>query len=78
MTHFLGSCLISWASNKQNYVALSTTEVEYVDVASCCAHLLWIKHQLEDYGVTIEGVPLFYNNISAMNMVKDQVYYKRT
>ncbi|XP_070009981.1 secreted RxLR effector protein 161-like [Nicotiana sylvestris] len=43
MTHFLGSCLISWVTKKQNYVALSTAEAEYVAAASCCAQLLWIK-----------------------------------
>ncbi|XP_070058012.1 secreted RxLR effector protein 161-like [Nicotiana tabacum] len=40
MEHFLGSCLISWCIKKQNIVALSTIEDEYVDVASCCAQLL--------------------------------------
>ncbi|XP_070035307.1 secreted RxLR effector protein 161-like [Nicotiana tomentosiformis] len=43
MAHFLGSCLISWGTRKQNSVALSTAEAEYVAAASCCAHLLWIK-----------------------------------
>nr|XP_016511427.1 PREDICTED: uncharacterized mitochondrial protein AtMg00810-like [Nicotiana tabacum] len=43
MTHFIGSCLISWASKKQNFVPLSIAKDEYVVVASCCAQLLWIK-----------------------------------
>ncbi|XP_070022087.1 secreted RxLR effector protein 161-like [Nicotiana sylvestris] len=43
MAHFLGSCLISWGTRKQNSVALSTAEVEYVVAASCCAQLIWIK-----------------------------------
>ncbi|XP_018628838.1 secreted RxLR effector protein 161-like [Nicotiana tomentosiformis] len=43
MTHFLGSCLILWGTKKQNYVALSAAEAEYVTTASCCAQLLWIK-----------------------------------
>ncbi|XP_070045154.1 uncharacterized mitochondrial protein AtMg00810-like [Nicotiana tomentosiformis] len=49
MAHFLGSCLISLGTRKQNSVALSTTEAEYVAVSSCCAQLLWIKQQLEDF-----------------------------
>ncbi|XP_070013457.1 uncharacterized mitochondrial protein AtMg00810-like [Nicotiana sylvestris] len=43
MAPFLGSCLISWGTMKQNSVALSTIEVEYIVAASCCAQLLWIK-----------------------------------
>ncbi|XP_070056112.1 uncharacterized mitochondrial protein AtMg00810-like [Nicotiana tomentosiformis] len=43
MAYFLGSCLVSWATKKQNLVALSTAEAEYVVAASCCAQLLWIK-----------------------------------
>lgn len=43
MAHFLGPCLISWATRKQNSVTLSTAEAEYVAAASCCAQLLWIK-----------------------------------
>ncbi|XP_070014182.1 secreted RxLR effector protein 161-like [Nicotiana sylvestris] len=43
MADFLGSCLVSWATKKQNSVALSTVEAEYVAAASCCAQLLWIK-----------------------------------
>ncbi|XP_070040617.1 secreted RxLR effector protein 161-like [Nicotiana tomentosiformis] len=37
MAHFLGSCLISWGTRKQNSVTLSIAEAEYVVVTSCCA-----------------------------------------
>ena len=40
---FLGSNLISWHSNKQSSVALSTAKAEYIAVESCCAQVLWIK-----------------------------------
>ncbi|XP_070015064.1 uncharacterized protein [Nicotiana sylvestris] len=43
MAHFLGSCLVSWATKKQNSVVLSTAEDEHVAIASCCAQLMWIK-----------------------------------
>jgi hypothetical protein len=39
---FLGRSLVCWSSKKQNSVALSTAEAEYVAARSCCAQLLWI------------------------------------
>ncbi|GKB48124.1 putative ribonuclease H-like domain-containing protein, partial [Tanacetum coccineum] len=36
---FLGNRLISWQCKKQTIVATSTTEAEYVTVASCCGQL---------------------------------------
>ena len=47
-------------------------------VASCCAQLLWIKQQLEDFGVLTDTIPLICDNTSAMNMAKKPVQYKRT
>ena len=32
---FLGARLVSWSPKKQNCIALSIAEVEYIDVASC-------------------------------------------
>ena len=78
MAHFLGSCLISWGSKKQNSVALSTAEAEYVSAASCCARLLCIKQQLSDFGLKIEQVPILCDNTSAINIAKNPVQHKRT
>ena len=39
MAHFLGSSLISYGNKKQNFVALSTAEVEYVAAVACCSQL---------------------------------------
>nr|XP_033512880.1 secreted RxLR effector protein 161-like [Nicotiana tomentosiformis] len=78
MAHFLGSCLISWGTRKQNSVALSTTKAEYVAAASCCAQLLWIKQQLEYFGVFSDCVPLICDNTSAFNMAKNPIQHKIT
>ena len=78
MAHFLGSCIISWGSKKQNSVALFTTEAEHVAPASCCAQLLWIKQQLSDFGLKIEQVPILCDNTSAINIAKNPVQHKRT
>jgi hypothetical protein len=37
---FLRWSYVSWSSKKQNSVALSTAEAEYVTADSCCAQLL--------------------------------------
>ncbi|XP_021767742.1 uncharacterized protein LOC110732132 [Chenopodium quinoa] len=46
MVQFLGPFLVSWGSKKQNTVALSTAEAEYVAAAACCSQVLWIKQQI--------------------------------
>ena len=51
--HLLGSSLISWNSKKQACVALSTAEAEYIAAGHGCAQIIWLKHQLLDYGVRL-------------------------
>jgi len=43
---FLGECLVLWLSKKQDSISLSTTEEEYIAVASYCTQLLWMKQNL--------------------------------
>ncbi|XP_070021600.1 secreted RxLR effector protein 161-like [Nicotiana sylvestris] len=78
MEHFLGSCLVSWATKKHNSVALSTTKVEYVVVASCCAQLLWTKQQLMDFSIEVGCIPIVCDNTSVISMTKNPIHYKRT
>ena len=78
MANFLGPCLVSWATRKQNSVALSTAEAKYVAAASCCAQLFWIKQQLEDFGIKTGCIPIMCDNTSAINMAKNLVQHKRT
>ena len=75
---FLGCNLISWHSKKQNSVALSTTEAEYVATGSCCAQVLWIKQQLEDYGVAQTKISILCDNTSAINLTKNPIQHSRT
>ena len=49
---YLGNNLVSWMSKKQNFVSLSTAEVEYITAGSCCTQLLWMKKLLHDYGIS--------------------------
>jgi len=64
--HPLGSSLTSWNNNKQACVALSTAEAEYIVAGHCGVQIIWLKHQLLDYGVKLVKVPLYCDNISAI------------
>jgi hypothetical protein len=47
--HMLGRSLVSWTSKKQNSVALSTVEAEYIAAGACCTQILYTKQTLLDY-----------------------------
>jgi len=76
--HLLGSSLISWNSKKQACVALSTAEAEYIAAGDACAQSIWLKHQLMDYGVKLDKVPLYCDNISAINLTKNPIQHSKT
>ncbi|KAK6143162.1 hypothetical protein DH2020_023510 [Rehmannia glutinosa] len=39
----LGNRLVSWFSKKQNSIATSTAEAEYIAAGNCCAQVLWMR-----------------------------------
>jgi hypothetical protein len=78
MAQFLGPCLVSWGSRKQNSISLSTTEAEYIAAAACCTQLLWLKQQLTDFGVTFNALEIRCDNTSAINISKNPVLHSRT
>ena len=68
--------LVSWSSKKQNSVALSTVEAEYILAGSCCAQLLWMKATLSDFGINFKKLPLLYDN--AIKLTNNPVQHVRT
>ena len=75
---YLGNNLISWFSKKQNCVALSTAESEYIAAGSSCTQLLWMKQMLEEYKVKQDVMTLYCDNISAINISKNPVQHSKT
>ena len=72
---FFGRYLVSWSSKKQNSVALSTAEVEYISAGSCCAQLLWMKQTLLDFGVNFDEILLLCDNESAVKIATNPVQH---
>ncbi|KAK2442880.1 putative mitochondrial protein [Trifolium repens] len=75
---FLGTNLISWFSKKQNCVALSTAEAEYVAAGSSCSQLVWMKQMLKEYDVEQDALTLYCDNMSAINISKNPVQHSKT
>jgi hypothetical protein len=75
---FLGRSLVSWSSKKQNCVALSTAEAEYVAAGACCTQLLWMRQTLHDFGGHFTKISLLCDNESAIKLVNNPVSHLRT
>jgi bifunctional DNase/RNase len=69
---------VSWTSKKQNSVALSTAEAEYIAMGACCAQILYMKQTLLDYGVVLEKVPVLCDNESAVKIANNSIQHSRT
>ena len=46
---------VSWKSNLQSVVALSTTEAEYISLTSAVKESFWLKGMLADLGLVQEA-----------------------
>jgi hypothetical protein len=75
---FLGRSMVSWTLKKQNSVALSTPEAEYIAAGHCCAQLFWMRQTLRDYGYKLSKVPLLCDNESAIYMADNPIEHSRT
>ena len=75
---FFGHSLVSWFNKKQNSVALSTTEAEYIATGCCCAQVLWMRQTLKDFDLSFTTTPILCDNTSARNLSKNPVHHSRT
>jgi hypothetical protein len=75
---FLSRSLVSWSLKKQNSVAPSTAETEYVIAGSCYAQLLWMRQPLKDYGYTMNQVSLLCDKESAIKIAYNPCEHSQT
>ncbi|GAU40455.1 hypothetical protein TSUD_141350 [Trifolium subterraneum] len=64
---------ISWCSKKQQVVALSSCEAEYIATSMCATQAIWLKNLMEEItGEVSDAVTLKIDNVSAINLEKIQ------
>ena len=75
---YLSNSLISWGSQKQNCVALSTMEAEYIAIATAIKEILFIKKLLNELEILSEIPILYCDNLAAIEITKDAKEHQKT
>lgn len=73
--------IISWCCRKQNVVALSSTEAEYVALTETCKEVVWLQEVSKCFDIdenVFGRVKVFTDNQSCMAIVKNENFSNRT
>ena len=75
----LSGAAISWRSQKQTCVALSTAEAEYMALASAAQEAKWLQQNTTNLRMRPTGVTVIYeDNQSAISMAKNPQLHRRS
>lgn len=76
---FLGDNLITWQSQKQKVVALSSCEAEYIAATTAACQGVWLARLLAELkGEEADAVTLNVDNQSAIQLSKNPVFHDRS
>jgi hypothetical protein len=76
---FLGDRPVSWQSQKQKVVALSSCEAEYIAATTGACQAVWLARLLGDLtGEEPRAATLLVDNKSAISLIKNPVFHDRT
>jgi hypothetical protein len=73
----LGECAISWKSQLQPTVALSSTEAEYMTITEAIKEAIWLKAFVDELCSFIGLIVVFCDNQSAVHLTKDHMHHER-
>ena len=72
-----GNC-VSWKSQLQPVVALSTTEAEYIAATEAIKEGVWIQGMLRELGIYNGIATVYTDSQSALHLCKNPVFHERT
>ena len=73
----VGKGAVSWKSKRQESVALSSTEAEFMASTTACKEVMWIKDFLGELGFHQGVVRMFTDNQSSIKVMKNPVGHSR-
>lgn len=77
---YLAGSAFSWESKKQNSVALSSTEAEYMALCTAAKEAVYLKGLLNEIGYMDKNtsIVVYGDNLSAQQLAKNPVYHSRS
>jgi hypothetical protein len=76
---FLGDNPVSWQSQKQKVVALSSCEAEYIAATTAACQGIWLARLLGDFREEEpKAATLMVDNQSAISLIKNPVFHERS
>jgi hypothetical protein len=73
------SAMISWGSRKQNYVALSTAEAEYIAACEACTEAVWLRTLISGLFDQVPDSTIIYcDNQSCIRLSEHPVFHERS
>ncbi|KAG8641013.1 hypothetical protein MANES_13G092690v8 [Manihot esculenta] len=76
--YFLGNNPITWVSQKQKIVALSSCEAEYIAATAGTCQGVWLKRVLSNISNEKETATMKIDNKSAIALARNPVYHDRS
>ncbi|XP_063940548.1 secreted RxLR effector protein 161-like [Daucus carota subsp. sativus] len=76
MVFYLNESLVTWVSQKQRCIALSSCEAEFMATTAAACQSIWLRKLLEQVtDETIGPVVLYLDNKSAIDLSKNPVFH---
>lgn len=79
MVFYLNESLITWVSQKQRCVALSSCEAEFMAATAAACQAIWLRKVLKQItGEQIDPVVIYIDNKSAIDLAKNPTFHGRS
>eukprot|EP00253_Pinus_taeda_P032062 PITA_32062 len=75
----LGSAMISWMSKKKKFVALSTTDVEYIAASMASCEAVWLRKIFQELFEQVPDTTVIYcDNRSGICLAENHVFHDKS
>jgi len=79
MAFYMNECLVTWNSHKENTVALSSCEAEFMAATEAAKQAIWLRNLLSELTAQKpKKVTLYVDNNSAIALMKNPVFHGRS